>query len=73
MQGTADISQATTDFVKLEHFGPIMTLLDGLNSIISSPPQKNCLDYYREIRKSKPEVFINFESKYPRLIQSFAK
>lgn len=71
MQGTVDLSQATTELAKLERFGPIMSLLDGLNSI-TSPPQKNCLDYYRELRKSKPEAFINFESKYPKLIRSFS-
>ncbi len=64
-QGIMDLNQLTGDLVKAQRFGPIMTLIDGLNSTATKKTSKNCLDYYQELRKSQPSSFILFESHNP--------
>lgn len=67
-QGEIDLYKMTVDLEKAQRFGPIMTLFDGLNSMTTTKAPMRCLDYYHELRKSKPSAFILFESQNPWVI-----
>lgn len=66
LQGLADISELASNLFKAEKYGPIMTLLDGLASS-KDKPEKKCLDYYKEIKKTKPEAFALFDKHFPEI------
>jgi hypothetical protein len=53
---------------KALYFGPGLSLADGVNSELSVDTRVRCLDYYRELRKTRPEFFITLERDHPWLL-----
>ncbi len=66
LQPIADNKQLAADLMKAQKLGPITSLLDGIWSNSSDKKQpKRCLDYYVELRKTKPSLFTTFGQNNP--------
>jgi len=68
LQGIQDQQELVIGAQKAIYFGSAMTLVDGVNSALTSEHPSRCLDYYRELRKTKPQIFVNFERNHPWLL-----
>jgi hypothetical protein len=69
-QGNADFQDLTIDLEKALRFGPIMTLFDGMATLAQGDRPMRCLDYYRELRKTRPDLFRGFEKENPVVAQA---
>jgi len=70
MQGAKDNVELINNAQKALRMGPGTTLIDGVDSQLDSekPPQR-CLDYYRELRKTKAKLFSSLEQTFPWLLK----
>lgn len=68
IQDKVDALDLAVGAYKAVYFGPALTVADGINSAMSAPQPVRCLDYYRELRKTRPELFTQFEKDHSWLI-----
>lgn len=68
MQGIQDQRELVIGAQKAIYFGSSLTLADGLNSALTSKHPARCLDYYRELRNTQPQIFVKFERNHPWLL-----
>ncbi|PNG45330.1 hypothetical protein A1354_00310 [Pseudomonas asplenii] len=68
MQGIQDQQELVIGAQKAIYFGSALTLADGLNSALTSKYPARCLDYYRALRNTLPQIFVKFERNHPWLL-----
>ncbi|WDH55350.1 hypothetical protein PUP75_11340 [Pseudomonas chlororaphis] len=68
LQGIQDQQDLIVGAQKAIYFGSALTLADGVNSALTSEHPVRCLDYYRELRKTQPQLFVRFERNHPWLL-----
>ncbi|MGV6394020.1 hypothetical protein ACTUVN_003253 [Pseudomonas caspiana] len=68
VQDKVDVFDFAINAYKAVYFGPALTVVDGINSAMSGPQPVRCLDYYGELRKTKPELFTQFEKDHSWLL-----
>ena len=69
MQLGLDTAKLTKDLMTALYLGPASTLSSDVVIDATSPsPNMSCMDYYRELRRSKPVLFRIVESDYPCLV-----
>lgn len=70
IQGNLDQLELVVNSQKALYFGSALTLADGTNSVLNGEQPLRCLDYYRELRKNQPQLFIQMERLHPWLKQT---
>lgn len=70
VQGYSDGMDMVVSAQKSIYFGPTLSLADGVNSALQSERPPRCLDYYRELRKTQPQLFIQMEKSHPWLLEA---
>lgn len=68
LQGTQDQQELVIGAQKAIYFGSALTLADGVNSALTIEQPVRCLDYYRELKKTQPQLFVRFERNHPWLL-----
>ncbi|MEN5216352.1 hypothetical protein ABE484_10905 [Pseudomonas pudica] len=67
IQGELDQLDLVVNSQKALYYGSGLTLADGVNSALDGDQPLRCLDYYRELRKTQPQLFIQIERMHPWL------
>lgn len=70
VQGYSDGMDMVVSAQKSIYFGPTLSLADGVNSALQSERPPRCLDYYRELRKTQPQLFMRMEKAHPWLLEA---
>ncbi|MDD2056566.1 hypothetical protein N5D52_14930 [Pseudomonas sp. GD03860] len=70
VQGYSDGMDMVVSAQKSIYFGPTLSLADGVNSALQIERPPRCLDYYRELRKTQPQLFMQMEKSHPWLLDS---
>lgn len=70
VQNELDQMGLVVNSYKALYFGSVLTLADGTNSLLTREQSFRCLDYYRELRKTQPQIFITLERLHPWLTQA---
>ncbi|KPW92774.1 hypothetical protein [Pseudomonas syringae pv. coryli] len=68
MQSNRDFLDLTMNANKALRLGPNATLVDGVDSAFNPAKSARCLDYFDELYKTQPMLFLNFVKKYPWLL-----
>ncbi|MDH2077204.1 hypothetical protein [Pseudomonas atacamensis] len=69
LQGAQDQQELVIGAQKAIYFGSTVTLVDGVNSALITEHPVRCLDYYRELKKTQPQLFVKFERNHPWLLR----
>ncbi|MGE8149800.1 hypothetical protein ACQKP5_00925 [Pseudomonas vancouverensis] len=72
LQGNQDQLELVFSAQKAIYFGPALTLVDGVNSEITEQHPVRCLDYYRELRKTRASLFTKMERRNSWLLENFS-
>lgn len=72
LQTNHDQMEFVLNAQKAIYLGPALTLADGVNSVLDAKPSVRCLDYYRELRKTQPGLFVRLERHHPWLLNTSA-
>lgn len=67
-QGWRDGLDLTISAQKALYFGPALTLADEANAAFQDRRPLRCLDYYRELRRTQPTLFMRMERRHPWLL-----
>lgn len=71
-QGYIDMSELVSELIKARWFGPITSMIDAIWTVAADEPEfKGCIFYYKELRKTKPAFFVQFERNNPWLLTQF--
>lgn len=65
-----DAGEMAANGQKALYFGPALTLADGVRSVAQGEQPLRCLAYYRELRKTQPQLFKGMEKRHPWLLKA---
>ena len=72
LQGNQDQLELVFSAQKAIYLGPTLTLADGVNSALAGEQPVRCLDYYRELRKTRAPLFAKMEIRNSWLLKEFS-
>lgn len=71
VQSSLDELDFTRSAMKAEHLGPGATLVDeGIEESAAGPKPVRCLDYYRRLHATRPDLFLLIDRDNPWLIKA---
>ena len=71
VQSSLDEIDFTRSALKTEHLGPGATLIDeGIEESAGRPQQMHCLDYYKRMHATRPDLFLLIDRDNPWLVKA---
>lgn len=71
LQSSLDELEFTRSAMKAEHLGPGATLIDeGIEESAAGPKPVRCLDYYKRLHATRPDLFFLIDRENPWLVKA---